>query len=164
MILFGLTAVRNVGANVVDSVIRSRRSKGKYTSFPDFLDKVEAVVCNKRTVESLIKAGTFDRLGHTRKGLTEHYETMIDNVVQVKRREAEGQFDLFGGMGDRDDARAEPGFGLDVDLLRHRMGEGVSARPGTRDARALRLRPPALRGRARAARQDRRGGRRAQQR
>lgn len=113
VILFGLTAVRNVGQNVVDSIIRCRKSKGKYTSFPDFLDKVEAVVCNKRTVESLIKAGAYDEMGHTRKGLTEHYEPMIDNVVAVKRKEAEGQFDLFGGMGD-ETAGDEPGFGLDV--------------------------------------------------
>ena len=113
VILFGLTAVRNVGQNVVDSIIRCRKAKGKYTSFPDFLDKVEAVVCNKRTVESLIKAGAFDEMGHTRKGLVEQYEAMIDNVVQVKRKEAEGQFDLFGGMGD-EDGDDTPGFGLDV--------------------------------------------------
>jgi DNA polymerase III subunit alpha len=110
-IRFGLTAVRNVGANVVDSVVRTRKAKGKYESFPDFLDKVESVVCNKRTVESLIKAGAFDSLGHTRKGLTAQFEPMIDNVVGVKRKEAEGQFDLFGG----DAVAAEgPGFGLDV--------------------------------------------------
>ncbi|NJQ02418.1 DNA polymerase III subunit alpha [Streptomyces zingiberis] len=114
-IVFGLTAVRNVGQNVVDSIVRCRKSKGKYTSFPDFLDKVEAVVCNKRTVESLIKAGAFDELGHTRKGLTAHYEPMIDNVVQVKRKEAEGQFDLFGGMGE-DEGDGAPGFGLDVEF------------------------------------------------
>ncbi|MDT0321369.1 DNA polymerase III subunit alpha [Streptomyces millisiae] len=114
-IVFGLTAVRNVGQNVVDSIVATRKSKGKYSSFPDFLDKVEAVVCNKRTVESLIKAGAFDALGHTRKGLTAHFETMIDNVVQVKRKEAEGQFDLFGGMSD-DSADDGPGFGLDVEF------------------------------------------------
>ncbi|MFF4649040.1 DNA polymerase III subunit alpha [Streptacidiphilus sp. ASG 303] len=108
---FGLTAVRNVGANVVDSIVRTRKAKGKYTSFPDFLDKVESVVCNKRTVESLIKAGAFDSLGHTRKGLTAQFEPMIDNVVGVKRKEAEGQFDLFGGDAVEDDG---PGFGLDV--------------------------------------------------
>ncbi|GAB2871117.1 DNA polymerase III subunit alpha [Streptomyces mayteni] len=112
-IVFGLTAVRNVGQNVVDSVVATRKSKGKYGSFPDFLDKVDAVVCNKRTVESLIKAGAYDALNHTRKGLTAHFETMIDNVVQVKRKEAEGQFDLFGGMSD-DSADDGPGFGLDV--------------------------------------------------
>jgi DNA polymerase-3 subunit alpha len=114
VILFGLSAVRNVGSNVVDSVIRTRKAKGKFSSFPDYLDKVEAVVCNKRTTESLIKAGAFDSLGHTRKGLIAQYEPMIDNVVQVKRKEAEGQFDLFGGMGD--EGADEPGFGLDVEF------------------------------------------------
>lgn len=115
VIVFGLTAIRNVGQNVVDSIVRCRKTKGKYSSFPDFLDKVEAVVCNKRTVESLIKAGAFDELQHTRKGLTAHFEPMIDNVVQVKRKEAEGQFDLFGGMGDegQDDG---PGFGMDIEF------------------------------------------------
>ncbi|GAA1919949.1 DNA polymerase III subunit alpha [Streptomyces sodiiphilus] len=115
IIVFGLTAVRNVGQNVVDSIVSCRKAKGKYSSFPDFLDKVEAVVCNKRTVESLIKAGAFDELGHTRKGLTAHFEAMIDNVVQVKRKEAEGQFDLFGGMGD-EEADQGPGFGMDVEF------------------------------------------------
>ncbi|WP_189716622.1 DNA polymerase III subunit alpha, partial [Streptomyces phaeofaciens] len=112
VILFGLEAVRNVGTNVVESIIRSRKAKGKYGSFPDYLDKVEAVACNKRTTESLIKAGAFDTLGHTRKGLTAQFEPMIDNVVAVKRKEAEGQFDLFGGMGEEE--TSEPGFGLDV--------------------------------------------------
>lgn len=115
VILFGLTAVRNVGQNVVDSIIRCRKAKGKYASFPDYLDKVDAVVCNKRTTESLIKAGAFDEMGHTRKGLMAHYEAMIDNVVQVKRKEAEGQFDLFGGMGD-DSSDDGPGFGLDIEF------------------------------------------------
>jgi DNA polymerase-3 subunit alpha len=114
VILFGLGAVRNVGTNVVESIIRSRKAKGKYASFPDYLDKVEAVACNKRTTESLIKAGAFDTMGHTRKGLTAHFDSMIDNVVAVKRKEAEGQFDLFGGMGEEEST--EPGFGLDVEF------------------------------------------------
>lgn len=63
-IRFGLGAVRNVGENVVDAIIRARKSKGTYTSFGDFLDKVELVVCNKRAVESLIKSGGYDSLGH----------------------------------------------------------------------------------------------------
>ncbi|KMS82423.1 DNA polymerase III subunit alpha, partial [Streptomyces regensis] len=114
VILFGLSAVRNVGTNVVESIIKCRKAKGKYASFPDYLDKVEAVVCNKRTTESLIKAGAFDSMGHTRKGLMAQYEPMIDNVVAVKRKEAEGQFDLFGGMGE--ETTSEPGFGLDVEF------------------------------------------------
>ncbi|MEV6129837.1 OB-fold nucleic acid binding domain-containing protein, partial [Streptomyces violaceusniger] len=116
VILFGLTAVRNVGQNVVEAIIRGRKAKGKYASFPDYLDKVEAVVCNKRTTESLIKAGAFDEMGHTRKGLTAHYEALIDNVVAVKRKEAEGQFDLFGGIGGDGGDGEGPGFGLDVEF------------------------------------------------
>jgi DNA polymerase-3 subunit alpha len=95
-IRFGLAAVRNVGAGVVESIVRARRGKGEFTGFYDFLRKVDAVVCNKRTVESLIKAGAFDSLGHTRKGLMAVHSDAIDSLLEVKRNEAMGQFDLFG--------------------------------------------------------------------
>jgi len=100
---FGLTGVRNVGANVVDAIVTTREAKGAFTSFQDFLDKVPAVVCNKRTIESLIKAGAFDSLGHPRRALLVIHEQAVDSVISVKRKEAEGQFDLFadfGGAGD----------------------------------------------------------------
>jgi DNA polymerase-3 subunit alpha len=96
-IRFGLAAVRNVGANVVASIARTREEKGHFTDFYDFLRKVEPVVCNKKTVESLIKAGAFDSLGHTRRGLMTIHADAIDAFVQTKKNEAIGQFDLFGG-------------------------------------------------------------------
>ncbi|ONK12868.1 DNA polymerase III subunit alpha [Streptomyces sp. MP131-18] len=109
-IRFGLTAVRNVGRPVVDAVLRARAAHGKFVSFPDYLEKSEVVACNKRTVESLIRAGAFDDLGHTRKGLAERHEALIDSVVALKRKEAEGQFDLFGGMnGEADGPGPTPG-------------------------------------------------------
>ncbi len=95
-IRFGLAAVRNVGSNVVESIVRVRKHKGPYTDFYDFLRKVEAVVCNKKTVESLIKAGAFDSLNHTRRGLLAVHADAIDSYLEVKRNEAIGQFDLFG--------------------------------------------------------------------
>jgi len=98
-IRFGLTAVRNVGANVVEAIVTTRHQKGAFASFTDFLDKVPAVVCNKRTIESLIKAGAFDSLGHGRRALVTVHEQAVDAVVDVKRNEAVGQFDLFGGAG-----------------------------------------------------------------
>jgi DNA polymerase-3 subunit alpha len=98
-IRFGLTAIRNVGANVVDAIIAAREEKGAFTSFTDFLDKVPAVVCNKRTIESLIKAGAFDSLGHPRRALLVVHEQAVDAVISVKRKEAEGQFDLFADFG-----------------------------------------------------------------
>lgn len=99
-IRFGLTAVRNVGANVVEEIVKAREAKGAFTSFTDFLDKVPAVVCNKRTIESLIKAGAFDSLGHRRRALLLVHEQAVDSVIGVKRKEAEGQFDLFADLAD----------------------------------------------------------------
>ncbi|MER7891314.1 DNA polymerase III subunit alpha [Micromonospora sp. NPDC094482] len=100
-IRFGLAAVRNVGANVVASIMRCRDEKGEYGDFYDFLSKVDAVVCNKKTIESLIKAGAFDSLGHTRKALLQVHADAIDAYADVKRKEATGQYDLFGaGFGD----------------------------------------------------------------
>jgi DNA polymerase-3 subunit alpha len=95
---FGLSAIRNVGANVVDSIIATRRRIGRFHDFQDFIAKVDASVCNKRVVESLIKAGAFDSLGHTRKGLVQVHEHVVDTAVEIKRSEAIGQFDLFGGL------------------------------------------------------------------
>ncbi|MDP2014654.1 MAG: DNA polymerase III subunit alpha, partial [Actinomycetota bacterium] len=97
-IRFGLSAIRNVGANVVDSIIATRRKVGRFADFHDFIAQVEAAVCNKRVVESLIKAGAFDSLGHTRKGLISVHELVVDSAVDIKRAEAVGQFDLFGGL------------------------------------------------------------------
>jgi DNA polymerase-3 subunit alpha len=103
-IRFGLSAIRNVGENVVRSLVATRREKGSYADFPDYLRKVEAVACNKKTVDALIKAGAFDSLGHTRRGLLAVHETAVDQVMETKRAEAIGQYDLFGGMGDDADA------------------------------------------------------------
>ena len=98
-IRFGMGAIRNVGANVVAAMVEAREEKGRYENFNDFLAKVPMVVCNKRTVDSLIKAGAFDSLGHARRPLSLIHEEAIDATVSVKRQEAAGQFDLFGGLG-----------------------------------------------------------------
>ena len=99
-IRFGLTAIRNIGENVVASIVKNRNEKGKYTSFSDFLAKVDQTVCNKKTIESLIKAGAFDSLGHSRKGLMSIFLEAIDSVLEEKRAQAIGQFDLFGGANE----------------------------------------------------------------
>ena len=113
-IRFGLAAVRNVGANVVESIMRARREKGAFTDFYDFLRKVDAVVCNKKTVESLIKAGAFDSLGHSRRGLLAIHADAIDSFLDVKRNEAVGQFDLFADLFGDADQGADGQAGLAV--------------------------------------------------
>jgi DNA polymerase III subunit alpha len=95
-IRFGLAAVRNVGATAVAAITAARESAGAFTSFANFLSKVPAGVCNKRVIESLIKAGAFDSLGQPRRGLMLICERAIDSVMGVKRNEALGQDSLFG--------------------------------------------------------------------
>ena len=103
-IRFGLSAIRNVGANVVESIIATRKRIGRFSDFHDFIAKVDATVCNKRVVESLIKAGSFDSFGHTRKGLVQVHEYVVDAAVDIKRAESVGQYDLFGGLSAGADA------------------------------------------------------------
>ncbi len=88
---FGLGAVRNVGYNVVEGIRAAREEKGRFESFYDFLAKIPIPVANKRTVESLIKAGAFDSLGSTRRALLEIHEDAVEGAVNVKRTEATGQ-------------------------------------------------------------------------
>ncbi|WP_114422688.1 DNA polymerase III subunit alpha [Nocardioides houyundeii] len=109
-IRFGLTAVRNVGSNVVDGVVAAREEKGRFTDFNDFMDKVPLVVCNKRVIESLVKAGAFDEMKHCRRALVTIHETAVDQYVDIKKNEAIGQDSLFGGLDDGE----EGGFGIAV--------------------------------------------------
>lgn len=107
-IRFGLGAVRNVGFAVVEQIKRAREEKGAFTSFHDFLKKVPIPVANKRTVESLAKAGAFDSLGHTRRALIEIHEGAVERAVSDKRNEANGQvgFD-FDSLWDEPDQATE---------------------------------------------------------
>ncbi|MGW4356276.1 DNA polymerase III subunit alpha [Nocardia sp. NPDC004582] len=105
-IRFGMGAVRNVGANVVASIIAARKEKSKFTDFSDYLNKIDAIACTKKVTESLIKAGAFDSLGHPRKGLLLVHSDAIDAVMSTKKAEAIGQFDLFGGLDDADESIA----------------------------------------------------------
>jgi DNA polymerase-3 subunit alpha len=117
-IRFGLSAIRNVGANVVEAILQAREEKGAFTSFTDFLDKVPLTVCNKRTIESLIKGGAFDSLGANRRSLVLIHEDAVDSVVGVKRKEAQGQYDLFGSdlFGGGEDGEAASGSSATITI------------------------------------------------
>lgn len=109
-IRFGLAAIRNVGEGVVASIKSARETKGRFLSFGDFLAKVDVHVCNKKTIESLIKAGAFDSFEVSRKGLMAVYLEAIDSIIETKRAEAIGQFDLFGGVAESNVA------GIDLEI------------------------------------------------
>ncbi|NQV05974.1 DNA polymerase III subunit alpha [bacterium] len=93
---FGLSAVRNVGEGVVELIVAERNKGGPFEDFRAFANRVDMSVLNKRTIESLIKAGAFDCMGLPRKGLLAVYEQVIDAVVARRRNEDIGQFSLFG--------------------------------------------------------------------
>jgi DNA polymerase-3 subunit alpha len=93
---FGLSAIRNVGSNVVAEIVATREAKGKFSDFADFMAKVPPLVCNKRVIDSLVKAGAFDELGHLRRALSSIYEFAVDQFIDIKRNEAIGQDSLFG--------------------------------------------------------------------
>ncbi|HEX5769857.1 MAG TPA: DNA polymerase III subunit alpha [Nocardioidaceae bacterium] len=111
-IRFGLSAIRNVGGNVVDGVIAAREEKGRYLDFNDFMEKVPAQVCNKRVVESLVKAGAFDDMKHKRRALMTVHEEAADRYATIKRDSGGGQDSLFDDL----DAGSEAAFDMAVTI------------------------------------------------
>ncbi len=102
-IVFGLSAIRNVGEGLVGLLLVERERGGPFRDFYDFCQRVDPIVLNKRAIESLVKAGAFDSVGHPRKGLLHVFEQIIDSTL-ARRREADmGVLTLFG---DADDGEA----------------------------------------------------------
>lgn len=96
-IRFGLAAVKNVGINAINSIIESRKTKGNFEDLYDFLNKVDLGVVNKRTVESLIKCGAFDRFNVYRSRMIAVYEKLMDCINDRRRTNVDGQISLFDG-------------------------------------------------------------------
>jgi DNA polymerase-3 subunit alpha len=98
-IRFGLTAIRNVGQAAVEAIVSERKANGPFKDIHDFFARVDASVCNKRLVESLIKGGAFDSLGHGRRALAVVHTDLVDAAMETKRAASVGQFDLFADAG-----------------------------------------------------------------
>ncbi|MCB2299399.1 DNA polymerase III subunit alpha [Clostridium tagluense] len=94
-IRFGLTALKNVGVNVIDSIVKNREEKGDFTGFMDFCNKIDTSCVSKRAVESLIKAGAFDDFKIHRSQLLAIYEKVLDGVNNDRKRNISGQINLF---------------------------------------------------------------------
>ena len=95
-IVFGLSAVRNVGEGMVELLVAERDANGPFADFYDFCERCDTTVLNKRTVESLIKAGAFDAMGHPRQGLLHAHEQIIDHTVARRKEHDMGVMSLFG--------------------------------------------------------------------
>jgi DNA polymerase-3 subunit alpha len=94
-IRFGLSAVKNVGNNVIECIEKERKKGGKFKNFVDFCERVDGSVLNKKTLESLIKSGTFDSLGQSRKYLLENFEKITEEILKIRKDRDIGQFSLF---------------------------------------------------------------------
>jgi DNA polymerase-3 subunit alpha len=96
-IRFGLGAVKGVGESAVESVLEARRRIGRFTSLFQFCEEVDLRACNKKVLEALIKSGSFDFLGGTRRALCEQLEITADSAQRTKDAKERGQSSLFGG-------------------------------------------------------------------
>jgi len=94
-IRFGLTAVKNVGSNVVKQIIAERNKNGPFKSFPDLCERVDSRDLNKRCIESLIKSGAFDSFKVYRSRLMNSYDKIIENIANERKMKMEGQMSLF---------------------------------------------------------------------
>jgi len=109
-ITFGLAAVRNVGEGLVGLVVAEREAHGPFADFYDFCQRVDPQVLNKRTLDSLIKAGGFDSLGHPRKGLCLAFEEIVDRTLERRREHDAGVVSLFASLETATEGQAT-GFG-----------------------------------------------------
>jgi DNA polymerase III subunit alpha len=107
-VVFGLAAVRNVGESLVDKIVAERQANGEFADFYDFCQRVDPAVLNKRTMESLIKAGAFDSLGHPRQGLCLVFEDIVDRTLERRREEQAGISTLFSTIEGNGSEAADP--------------------------------------------------------
>ena len=123
---FGLSAVRNVGMKVAEPIIAERSANGPFDDFDDFCMRMPREVLNRRFVESLIKAGAFECCGHSRKGLLDVFDRIIESALRRREEAAAGVQSLFGGPngssgggagggGSNGDGSSDGGSSSDVD-------------------------------------------------
>lgn len=97
-IIFGLSAIKNLGINMISAIVRARDKGGKFENFKDFLQRVDEVdqrALNKKGIESLIKAGAFDRMGYNRSSLMAIYEKAMASVSENRKVNLKGQLNLL---------------------------------------------------------------------
>ena len=94
-IRFGLGSIKNVGSVPVQNIVKERKEKGKYKSFTDFCERIADEQVNKKCIESLIKAGTFDKFEQTRSTLLASFENIVDVIQSANRKGFDGQVSMF---------------------------------------------------------------------
>ncbi|NBI66790.1 DNA polymerase III subunit alpha [Pseudoflavonifractor sp. 60] len=107
-IRFGLVALKGVGQGVIDGLLAEREQSGPFTDFMDFCSRLFDQMTNRRMIESLIKSGAFDAMGCRRSQLMQVYNQVLDGIAAARKRNLEGQLDLFGIRGGEEDVSLPP--------------------------------------------------------
>jgi DNA polymerase-3 subunit alpha len=139
-ILFGMAAVRNVGEALVDKIVTEREANGRFSSIYDFIRRVDPVVLNRRSMESLIKAGAFDTLGVPRLGFLLKVDEICDVTLSRRKDMSHGITTLFAAMDDVGDSNDWEGTELaladiefdksvKLDFEREMLGTYISDHP-----------------------------------
>lgn len=131
-IRFGLSAIKNVGTNVIDSILKARGEIDGFTSFEDFLTKthrVESTAMNKKSVESLIMAGALDSLGLNRSQMLGSYDYMLKSIQKDAKNNAQGQMGLFG-LGDDSSSNVQYKIPEATELSKFMLLEGEKEMTG----------------------------------
>ena len=145
-IIFGLSGIKNLGANLIDAIIKARDAGGEFINFKNFLERVENVdsrALNKKGIESLIKAGAFDSLGYTRSSLMAIFEKAIATVHDNNKINVTGQINLLDMAGDVDTRDidmpniAEYPKNIKLKLEKEVLGFYISEHPLSENAEAL---------------------------
>jgi DNA polymerase-3 subunit alpha len=97
-IRFGLSAIKNVGVNVINHIAEERKINGEFKDFIDFCKRIESKDLNKRVIESLIKCGAFDSISPNRAQLIAGYESLIESIINDRKKNIQGQVSLFDTM------------------------------------------------------------------
>ncbi|MGL5316031.1 MAG: DNA polymerase III subunit alpha, partial [Peptostreptococcaceae bacterium] len=98
-IRFGLAAVKNVGVNIINNIIREREENGKFSDFNDLAKRLDTKDTNKRVIESLIKCGAFDGISENRASLMAGYESVLESISMDRKKNIQGQISLFDAFG-----------------------------------------------------------------
>lgn len=121
-IRFGMNAIKNVGTNAVEEIIRARNVDGKFTDLEDFLGKVNVRIANRKTLESLVKSGGFDRMGD-RSELLHNLEVVIAYAARIQKEASSGQTDLFGMLAPEAAATHKPKLALEAAATKYNQRE-----------------------------------------
>ncbi len=107
-IRFGLVALKGVGRNFIANLLAEREKNGPFAGFMDFCDRLFDQDMNRRMLESLIKSGAFDAMGCRRSQLMQVYSQVLDSIAAARKRNVEGQLDLFGLGGGEEETSPLP--------------------------------------------------------